>query len=377
MLKPRVVFGRTHGSTLYFTLFFKAEQADLGFALLGLDSLESSRLRDGFLNTAPFSDSHMPRGLFMHTQTLKADLLLLTTAILWGVAFVAQRKGMESIGPMAFNGIRFALGSLSLVPLILMMDRRKNGRKLLPHSDTRWRAAWRSGLPVGLVLFGGATLQQVGIVFTTAGKAGFITGLYVVMVPLFGLFWKQRPSLGTWAGAFLAAVGLYFLSITQEFTMEFGDFLVLLGAFFWTAHVLLLGWLSPQRDPVKLACCQFAVCSAFSLLSALFFENFSWQAVHNAAIPILYGGFVSVGIAYTLQVVGQKNAPPAHAAILLSMECPIAALAGWILLGETLSLRSLLGCALMLAGMLLSQLATIFRPAPQYLKMRASSASHK
>lgn len=299
----------------------------------------------------------------MHTQTLKADLLLLTTAVLWGVAFVAQRKGMEAIGPMAFNGIRFALGSLSLVPLIAFLDRRKNGAPLLPGTDTRWRAAWRSGLPVGVVLFGGASLQQIGIVHTTAGKAGFITGLYVVMVPLFGLIWKQRPSLGTWAGAVLAAVGLYFLSITKELTMDRGDALVLAGAFFWTAHVLLLGWLSPLRDPVKLACCQFAVCSALSLISAVLFERTSLEAVWNAAAPILYGGFVSVGIAYTLQVVAQKDAHPAHASILLSMESPVAALAGWVILSEGLTLRALFGCALMLAGMILSQLAEVFRPA--------------
>ncbi len=299
----------------------------------------------------------------MHTQTLKADLLLLITAVLWGVAFVAQRKGMEAIGPMAFNGIRFALGSLSLVPLILIMDRRKNGALLLVGSDLRWRAAWRSGLPLGLVLFGGASLQQIGIVYTTAGKAGFITGLYVVMVPLFGLIWKQRPSLGTWIGAFLAAVGLYFLSITKEFTMDRGDALVLVGAFFWTGHVLLLGWLSPRRDPVKLACCQFAVCSVLSLISASLFEKTSMEAVQGAAVPILYGGFVSVGIAYTLQVVAQKDAHPAHAAILLSMESPVAALAGWVILSEGLSARALFGCALMLVGMILSQLAEVFRPA--------------
>jgi drug/metabolite transporter (DMT)-like permease len=298
----------------------------------------------------------------MHTQALKADLLLLTTAVLWGVAFVAQRKGMEAIGPMAFNGIRFALGSLSLVPLILLMDRRTNGASLLPGFDTRWRAAWRSGLPVGLVLFGGASLQQIGIVYTTAGKAGFITGLYVVMVPLFGLIWKQRPSLGTWVGAFLAAVGLYFLSITKEWTMDRGDALVLVGAFFWTAHVLLLGWLSPRRDPVKLACCQFAVCSVLSLISAVIFEKTPMEAVRDAVVPILYGGFVSVGIAYTLQVVAQKDAHPAHASILLSMESPVAALAGWVILSESLTVRALFGCALMLVGMILSQLAEVFRP---------------
>jgi drug/metabolite transporter (DMT)-like permease len=158
-------------------------------------------------------------------------------------------------------------------------------------------------------------------------------------------------------GAVLAAVGLYFLSVTEELTMEFGDVLVLGGAFFWAGHVLLLGWMSPRLDPVKLACCQFAVCSALSLATSAVFEETTLQGVLDATVPILYGGLVSVGIAYTLQVVAQKDAHPAHAAILLSMESAFAALGGWLILSETLGLRGLLGCALMLTGMILSQLA--------------------
>ncbi len=296
----------------------------------------------------------------MKTETLKADALLLLTATLWGFAFVAQRVGMDHIGPFAYNGIRFALGSLSLVPLIAFLDRRRISSSVYPGHDPSWRAAWKNGMVAGVALFAGASLQQAGLVYTTAGKAGFITGLYVVMVPLLGLFWKQRPPLGTWIGAILATIGLYFLSVTETFTMEFGDFLVLVGAFFWAGHVLLLANMSPRLDPVKLACCQFAVCSALSLITALHTEVTTWENVRRAAIPILYGGLVSVGIAYTLQVVAQKNAHPAHAAILLSMESPFAALGGWIVLSETLGFRGLLGCTLMLTGMILSQLAEYF-----------------
>lgn len=287
----------------------------------------------------------------MTGSVLKANLLLLLTAAIWGSAFVAQRVGMDHVGPFTFNGVRFALGALSLVPLILVMP--KPGPSAGPGAP---KALVTGGLLAGSALYFGASLQQVGLVHTTAGKAGFITGLYVVIVPLMGLFWRQRPDMGTWVGAVLAAVGLYFLSVTDQFTIALGDFLVLLGAFFWAGHVLLLGWLSPRVDTLRLAFVQFIVCSVLSLGTAFAVETVALSGILNAALPILYGGLGSVGIAYTLQVVAQKDAKPAHAAIILSMESPFAALAGFLLLGEILAGRSIVGCTLMLAGMLLSQL---------------------
>jgi drug/metabolite transporter (DMT)-like permease len=203
-------------------------------------------------------------------------------------------------------------------------------------------------------------LQQVGLVYTTAGKAGFITGLYVVIVPLLGLFWHQRPRAGTWLGAILAAVGLYFLCITKEFNIAFGDLLVLIGAFVWAGHVLLIGWLAPRTDALKLASAQFAVCSLLSFLTALAFETMSFASIWQAAVPILYGGLGSVGIAYTLQIIAQRDAHPAHSAIILSLEGLFAAIGGWLLLGEMLSLRGLFGCGLMLAGMIFSQMSGFF-----------------
>jgi len=262
---------------------------------------------------------------------------------------------MEFVGPFTFNGVRFALGSLSLVPLLIIRRRQREMiQKALPLTSTT--AAPLGGALAGAALFLGASLQQVGLVYTTAGKAGFITGLYVVIVPILGLFWRQRPDAGTWIGALLATAGLYLLSVTESFTIESGDGLELIGSFFWACHVLILGWLSPRMDVIKIAFFQYIVCSILSLITAGFIEIITLSGLIQAAVPILYGGICSVGIAYTLQVVAQKDAHPAHAAILLSLESVFAAIGGWIILAETLSLRAMAGCLLMLGGMLLSQL---------------------
>lgn len=288
-------------------------------------------------------------------QGTKADILLLLTAAIWGFAFVAQRIGMEHIGPYLFNGIRFALGSLSLLPLIYfgMGNGKSESAPAIPISK---KTKIMGSVLAGLVLFGGASLQQIGIVYTTAGKAGFITGLYVIIVPIIGLRLGRKASTGTWIGAVLAVTGLYFLSITEQFTIGKGDLLVLLSAFLWAAHVLWISWLSPRMNPLNLASSQFAICSLLSFVAAYAMEPIFLSSILDAAVPILYGGLGSVGIAYTLQVVAQRDAHPAHASILLSMEGAFAVLGGWLILNETLSLRGLIGCALMLSGMLLSQL---------------------
>ncbi len=285
-------------------------------------------------------------------KALKAELLLLLAAVIWGFAFVAQRVGMEHVGPFTYNGVRFVLGALSLLPLLLIG--RRSGVSLYPGG---WRPILTGGLLAGLLLFAGASLQQVGIVYTTAGKAGFITGLYVVIVPLLGLLWGHRTPWSTWTGAALAVAGLYLLTVTDDLALAEGDGLVLIGALFWAGHVLVIGWLSGRRlDPVLLACLQFVVCAVLSLAVAVAFEPIGLAGLEGAALPILYGGLLSVGVAYTLQVVAQRDAPPAHAAIILSLETVFAALGGWLLLQETLSGRGLIGCGLMFAGMLLSQL---------------------
>jgi drug/metabolite transporter (DMT)-like permease len=304
----------------------------------------------------------------VHRGTLRANALLLTTAAIWGLAFVAQRVGMEHVGPFTFNGVRFALGSLSLVPLWLIGRRRATSRTA--GRDTR--VLLLAGGVAGGALFLGASLQQAGLVYTTAGKAGFITGLYVVLVPLLGLFWRQRVGPGGWVGAAAAATGLYLLSVRQGLSLDRGDALVLAGAFFWAVHVLVIGWWTSRVNAIELAALQFAICSALSLLVAVLFETITPEGITGAAIPILYGGLFSVGIAFTLQVVAQRDAAPTATAILLSLEAVFAALGGWALLGETLSWRGLAGCALMLAGVLTSQLWRGAPPVEELVPTRAT-----
>jgi len=282
------------------------------------------------------------------------DSLLLLTAVIWGVAFVAQRAGMDYVGPFTYNAVRFALGSIVLLPLIAARGRRTPavGPAGGPGASI---GAFRAGLIAGVILIFGASLQQIGLVYTTAGKAGFVTGLYVVLVPLSGLLWRQKTEWSAWTGAVLCVAGLFLLSVTSVFTVERGDLIVLAGSFFWAAHVQVVGWLSPRTDPVRLACVQFAVCSAASAVGAAAFEQPQLSSILAAAAPILYGGILSVGVAYTLQVVAQRRAPPSHAAILLSLESVFAALGGALILGERLGARGTLGCALMFVGMIVSQ----------------------
>ncbi len=291
----------------------------------------------------------------MNKHVIRADWLLLLTAVIWGCAFVAQRSGMRYVGPFTFNGIRFTLGGCALIPLIMYRNRRY-GTPSRPGPSFFSFEFLKKGLLIGVVLFCGASLQQIGMVFTTAGKGGFITGLYVILVPVIGLLLGQRLGWSGWAGSLLATFGMYLLSVTDTLTIAPGDLWVLGSAFFWASHVLILGWLSPKMDTIKLACAQFFVCAVLSLTTAAITESFSISGIWNGILPILYGGLMSVGIAYTLQVVAQKDAPPAHASIILSLETVFAAISGWIFLDEGLSLRAGLGGILMLAGMLLVQL---------------------
>jgi drug/metabolite transporter (DMT)-like permease len=291
-----------------------------------------------------------------HSQYFRSEALLFLTAIIWGFAFVAQRVGMEYIGPFTFNSIRFALGSLALIPFIHYRNSRKikSGKRV---TKANVLSPWKAGTIAGVVLFCGATLQQTGIVYTTAGKAGFITGLYVIFVPLIGIFRQQRTGKLLWVGATVALSGMYFLSISHSFRPAPGDLLVFLSAFFWAVHVQVIHHYSGRVDVLKLAVVQFGVCSLASLAFAVLMETISLNSILRAAVPILYGGLLSVGIAYTLQIFAQQKAHPSHAAIILSLETVFAALGGWLILGELLSARAVVGCALMLSGMLLAQMS--------------------
>ncbi len=279
-------------------------------------------------------------------KTLKSDLLLLLTAAIWGFAFVAQRVGMDYIGPYLFNGIRFLLGASVLLPLILLKKQ---------HTD--YRLLLKAGLTSGLLLFFGSSLQQLGITTTTAGNAGFITGLYVVIVPFLGLMLYKKPNKGNLLGALLAIIGLYLLTNTSSLlSINIGDLYVLLGAFFWAAHVHSIGLYSPKLNPLRLAFVQYLICALLSLFVALLIEPINSQAISQATPAILYGGIMSVGIAYSLQVVAQQHSPPTHSAIILSLESVFAAIGGILLLHEAWSPTTLLGAALMLAAVFISQL---------------------
>ena len=285
---------------------------------------------------------------------MKSNILLIITAMIWGFAFVAQRSGMEYIGPFTFNAIRFTLGSLSLLPILIINRRRNFNKKKLSEFKSD-KILFKAGIIAGIILFFGSSFQQGGMVYTDAGKAGFITGLYIVLVPLIGLTFKQRTSGGTWLGAVVAFAGLYLLSMKPNLTMELGDLLVLISAIFWSLHVLIIGRFSPRTDPIQLAFFQFLLCAILSLFTALFTEFIALSSILDAAVPILYAGLVSVGIAYTLQVVAQRDAHPSHAAIIMSLESVFAVIGGWLILNESISITGLAGCALMLTGMILSQ----------------------
>jgi drug/metabolite transporter (DMT)-like permease len=297
---------------------------------------------------------------------LQANLLLLLTSVIWGFGFVAQDEAMKHLDPYSFNVFRFLLGALSLIPLVYFLGKKKGGQ---PKAG---KAFWVIGGLAGLVLFGGATLQQLGIDHlgdseneATAGKAGFITGLYLVIVPLIGFCLRQKIDKFTVAGVLLATYGLYLLSIKEGFNIGQGDTLVLLGAFFWAVHVQVVGYAAKYKlDPLKLAIVQYLICALLNLVLYLvqyrYFgigeDKLSLQSTLDASGAILFAGLVSVGVAYTLQIVAQKHIDPSRAAILLSLEAVFAVLAGWLWSNELLNSRESWGCILMFAGMMLSQL---------------------
>ena len=288
----------------------------------------------------------------IQTEVLRSDSLLLLAAFFWGTTFVAQRIAMDHMGPMTYNALRFALGGITLLPIIIRSRLRRTKAPSKP-----WPLPLKLGCVLaGTVLFAAASFQQAGLVHTTAGKAGFITCLYVVIVPVIGIFLGHRCGLPVWIGAVLSVLGLYLLSITDSLTISRGDLLVLISAFFWAIHVLLIGHLATRANPISIACIQFFACSALSLLAALLFERITLSSIVASTIPILYSGIFSAGVAFTLQVVCQQTCPPAHAAVIMSMETVFAALAGWLILSEILTFRQLTGCAFMLAGFLAVQL---------------------
>ena len=325
----------------------------------------------------------------MNKRIFGADLLLLLTAAIWGFGFVAQRAGMQYVGPFTYNGIRFPLASLSLLPLIAYRSRRRTANN--GPEPAAGKTLLYSSLLAGTCLFVAVSLQQLGMMVTIAGKGGFITGLYVVLTPIFGIFLGRKTGKATWLGALLTFTGLYFVSSAGRLDkINPGDILVAVSAVFWAFHVLIIDRLVQKNDPIELSSGQFAVAGFFAFIAAFLIEPFlsrrletmgpeflseglfAWKSfpvlisglasgtvpislVSSAMIPILYGGLGAAGIGYTLQVVAQRDAPPAHATIILCLEGCFAALGGVLLLHEHIGMKTIAGFTLMLMGMFVSQ----------------------
>lgn len=292
-------------------------------------------------------------------------LLLLLAALIWGVAFVAQSVGMDYMGPFTFNGARFLMGSAVLVPVIVFRRKKADpaggGQARTDRSEAKenaGKAALMGGVCCGLALCPAALFQQFGILYTTVGKAGFITTLYIILVPLAGIFMKKTPSSRIWTGAALAAFGFYLLCIKEGFSLSRGDALVFIGSVLFTVHILVIDHFSPKADGVELSCIQFLTAGVISSVLAFVFEKPELSALAEGIIPLAYAGILSSGVAYTLQVIGQRDTDPAVASLLLSMESVFSVLAGWMLLGQALSARELMGCALVFGAVILVQLPT-------------------
>lgn len=301
------------------------------------------------------------------SRSLRAALLLLLTAMIWGAAFVAQDVAADALEPFTFNGLRMVLAAMTLVPVIAFRHRKQlraaaadpaaEKPSLLPSDPAQRRFLLLGGLACGVMLALGSGFQQLGInAGVQAGKAGFITALYIVLVPLTGLFFGKRPQPLVWLAVALSAVGLYLLCMQGGFVLEGGDILLLLCALSFTGHILVVDHVGARVDGVKLSCIQFAVTALICLTLAAFTEHPTWAAVKAAAIPILYAGILSGGVGYTLQIVAQKDIDPTIASLIMCLESVFAVLFGWLILGDAMTLREYMGCAVMMLGILLAQL---------------------
>ena len=286
-------------------------------------------------------------------------LLLALAALIWGTAFVAQSVGMDYLGPCAFNGVRSIIGGLVLLPCIPLLDglAKKNGEpSRAPKGPAGRRALWQGGLLCGLALTAGSSLQQAGIQYTTVGKAGFLTAMYIVIVPVLGIFWRKKPGPQVWAGVVLAVAGFYLLCRPEQLGIGRGETLLLLGSLMFSFHILLIDRFSPLVDGVRMSCIQFFVAGGICLAAALLFERPTLAGILASWAPLLYAGVLSCGVGYTLQTVAQKGLDPTIASLVLSLESVFSVLAGWVVLRQALSLRELFGCALIFAAIVLTQL---------------------
>lgn len=296
----------------------------------------------------------------MEKKSFKNPILLTITAAIWGFAFVAQSVGMEYVEPFTFNCIRNLIGAAVLVPVILILGR-------LEKAEEKGNAAGGSprgekimtlvgGICCGALLFISSGAQQIGMQYTTVGKAGFITAIYIILVPVLGLFFKKKCGILVWFSVVLAMVGFYFLTMMGESSFTKGDAYVLVCAFMFSGHILCVDYFAPRANGVKMACIQFFVCGILSGTAMFIRENPSLPDICRAWGPILYAGVLSCGVGYTLQIIGQKNFNPTIAALIMSLESVFSVLAGWLLLHEALSVHEAIGCVLIFGGIILAQI---------------------
>ena len=293
----------------------------------------------------------------MNRKSLRGSLLLLLGSAIWGAAFVAQRVGMDHLGPFSFNGIRMLLAGIVMTPVAAFIDRKK-GPGVRPDPKMQRKA----GLLCGVLLFVASSLQQMGLVTTTAGKAGFITALYVVLVPVAAwLLLKKNPGRVIWLGVALAVVALWLLCMPAGggFTLQSGDLLILGCAVAFTGQILCVDHYAPKVSGVKMARDEFLVTGAMSLLIAVFTETITWEGIRGALIPILYAGLMSGAVAYTLQIVGQRDTDPTVASLIMCLESVFATLTGALILGEKMTVRETVGCVLMFVAVVLAQLSPV------------------
>ena len=292
----------------------------------------------------------------------KGELLLLLAALIWGSSYIFQKMGMDYVGPFTFGFFRFCIGALALGPVILAFDRgkRKTGRadEIPAWTD---RTLLAGSILCGLTQFGAGSLQQIGLIYTTAGKAGFITSMHIVIVPLLMIFLRRKVGFFTWIGVALAVFGMYLLCITEGFSLRLGDGLVLGCAVIYALQILLIDYYAVRTDPIRLAAMQFLLAGLLSGVCMLGLEELRWTMVIACAIPILYTGFLEVAAAYTLEIFGQQTTSPAITAIILSLESVFAVICGALVLGEHMTGRETIGCVLMLAAFLVTQLSDLLR----------------
>ena len=287
----------------------------------------------------------------------KGTLMLLGASFFWGTTFVAQMTGMEGIGPFTYAAARYFLGFLTLTA-VLFYTRKSRAKE---RRQGKYSHGFYVGIFCGIFLFIASSMQQISMLYTTAGKAAFITCLYIMFVPLGAALLGKKIFRENWIGAALALIGLYFLAINENFSINRGDVILFFSAFFWTAQILVADKFANKVDLLELSTTQIFVTFIFSSAAMFIFENPTPSAVWNAAFSIFYGGVMSSGAAFTLQLYGQKYVEPAVAAILMSFESIFGALSGWLILGEEMSGREIFGCILMLAGIFATQWRVIKR----------------